>query len=141
MADKIHNHTLRPGEAWLYTNGLNPYCLGTSLCYWRKTWERRPFEARPTKGEPWTSEDAVWLQGVRSVGVTSLPIRPDEPTAPPLEFRHVWPVQQEPRMVARIHPGNTSQAYNPALMRASEMQGGEWKRVPAWDDHCARLMS
>lgn len=140
-----------PGEAWLYTNGLNSYCLGTSLCYWRKTWERRPFEARPSKAEPWTSEDAVWLQGVRSVGVSAGEMMKPWATVScecgnryprsgaPCSKCQAYP-DDKPRMVARIHPGNTSQAYNPALMRASEMQGDVWKRVPAWDDYCARLM-
>ena len=45
-----------------------------------------------------------------------------------------------PRMIARIHGGNTSTAYDPALMRASEMQGSGWRRVPEWDSYCRGLM-
>lgn len=31
------------GEAWLYTNNDPRYCLGTSLCYWARTWQAAPF--------------------------------------------------------------------------------------------------
>ena len=30
------------GAAWLYNGATPNYALGTSLCYWRRTWEQRP---------------------------------------------------------------------------------------------------
>jgi hypothetical protein len=101
---------LHDGEAWLYSHG-SP-ALGTSLAYWRKTWERRPFPALMT------GEDAAFIEGLNLHSVSSLS------------------VPGEPRMIARIHSGNTSKAYNPDLMAACERQGNVWKRVPSFDDIC-----
>ena len=104
------------GEAWLYRMSNPRYALGTSLCYWHKTWERMPF---PSKSR---GEDTVWFDGgVNQIGVSSVPAlhAPDKPV-----------------MVARIHAGNTSGAYRPDVMRES----GEWTRVPQWDSYCAEVM-
>ncbi len=103
-------------EAWLYISGKPSYCLGTSLCYWRTVWERRPFE------DVQTGEDYAWLKGVDSLGVFAL--RPAE----------------KPRMIASIHGGNTSPVYKREYLEGSEAQRGEWKRVPQWDDYCRRTM-
>src|SRR5262249_46637430 len=47
---------LRPrNEAWIYKHGHPKYCLGTSMCYWREVWERRPFPDRTV------GEDGEWL--------------------------------------------------------------------------------
>lgn len=91
------------GEAWLYSGVL----LGTSLCYWRKTWERLPF--KPTS----RGEYEHWRANVRSREVSSI-------------------ASDGPRMLARIHAGNTSNAYDPPKMRTHS----EWKRTPQWDDFC-----
>lgn len=109
----------RPGEAWLYSNGNPRYALGTSLCYWRRVWEHRPFEDKAY------GEDTAWLLGVDSLGAQSL-------VQGNLNYR--------PRMIASIHGGNTSPAYRGELMRASEKQNGEWKRAPQWGDYCKRIM-
>lgn len=125
--------TIWDGEAWLYSNGNPRYALGTSLCYWRSVWERRPFEDKQH------GEDTAWLLGVDSLGVNG--------TAYQLgfcwengKFRNVANVPDSPRMIASIHGGNTSPAYRAELMQASEKQGGEWKRAPQWDDYCRRTM-
>lgn len=104
------NQMERPGEAWLYSNRDPRYCLGTSLCYWRKTWERKPFEATSQ------GEDERFTTGLKCFGS---------------DFG-----REQPRMIARIHAGNTSNAYDPGVMRKS----AEWKRVPEWDEHCRRVM-
>ena len=110
------------GEAWLYSNRNPGYALGTSLCYWRKTWERKPFTAT-SRGE-----DLQFITGLKCVGV-------------PSTFRWMGPScsgheDLQPRMIARIHPGNTSDAYKPeALARASE-----WRRVPEWDSDARKVM-
>ena len=117
---------LRLGEAWLYSNPDPRYCLGTSLCYWRKTWERKPFEATSQ------GEDIRFCTGLKCIGI-------------PSTFRWMGPSGSghddlQPRMIARIHSGNTSTVYRPELMAAIERQGGEWKRVPEWDSYCRGVM-
>jgi glycosyltransferase involved in cell wall biosynthesis len=104
-------------EAWLYRSTEPNYALGTSLCYWRKTWERKPFEATSQ------GEDRKFLMSapaLKCVAISANPVDDD----PPLHCN------EQPRMIARIHPGNTSQVYDPVYMRVVEKQGGEWKRVP-----------
>ena len=73
------------GEAWLYRGDT----LGTSLCYWRSTWERKTF--------PDTSygEDTEWLMGLRGMPNTSIGAS-----------------------IARIHSGNSSKAYDIEQMKA-----------------------
>ena len=118
-------------QAWIYSNPDPRYCLGTSLCYWRKTWERKPFEATNQ------GEDIRFCTGLKCVAITSMPVatfdigKNGDPTNDP---------KVQPRMIARIHAGNTSTAYRPELMAAIERQGGEWKRVPEWDSYCRGVM-
>jgi hypothetical protein len=115
------------GEAWLYSGGTP--ALGTSLAYWRKTWERRPFPSLMT------GEDASWLTGVNVVGVSSLPNR----SQAGLPHGHPGAIDDAPRMVARIHGGNTSRSYDPGVMAACERQGDVWKRVPNFDGYCRSI--
>jgi len=113
----------RPGESWLYSNQNPRYALGTSLCYWRLAWEARPFP------DMQHGEDTEWLKGVRSHAVST--------------FGLMKPAGADPRMIARIHSGNSSSAYNPremaenAGMPALERQ---WSRVPGWDKVCREVM-
>ncbi len=107
--------------AWLYTGSI----LGTSLCYWRASWERKHFEAMSN------GEDTRWLMGMKAVGASSLIVPDGIPFTDPMK----------PRMIARIHSGNTSNAYNPQVMRAVEKQGGEWKRVSEFDDYCRKVFA
>ena len=108
------------GAAWLYSNIDERYVLGTSMCYRVEAWKAQPFE------DVSTNEDGRWWlkRGGRGcVGVSSL-----------LQDRL-------PRMVARIHAGNTSTAYRPAVME----QAREWQRTAAWaprwlDAHCREVM-
>jgi hypothetical protein len=69
-------------KAWRYRSPNPNYCLGSSLMYWRKTWERHPFPAKQT------GEDTEWLLRVKAQGVTS--------------------IGERPRMVCAIHGANTS---------------------------------
>lgn len=100
----------RLGEAWLYSNRDPRYCLGTSLCYWRKTWERKPFQATNQ------GEDHLFTLGLKCIGISANPIDDD------------------PLMIARIHAGNTSNAYDP-LRKSAEL-----KRVPEWDSRARSIM-
>lgn len=112
-----------PDRAWLYSNNDPHYCLGTSLCYWREAWERRPFPDLPKKkGGP--AEDVEWLREVDSLGVN---------VCPSTEF------SPSPRMIASIHGANT-QYYNPAEYVARQM-GTSWKRAAEWDQFCRERMS
>lgn len=116
----------RPGESWLYSNPNPRYALGTSLCYWRQAWEARPF---PDINH---GEDTEWLKGVRCEAVSS-----GKPSSRAIYSADVI------SMIARIHSGNSSSAYNPremaenAGMPPSERQ---WLRVPAWDRVCREVM-
>lgn len=74
--------------AWLYSMGKPSYCLGTSLMYTRKVWERHPFDHRHT------GEDTTWLHKVKSVVTASA-------------------VSDEPRMIASIHGDNTCARIDP----------------------------
>lgn len=104
-------------EAWLYSNNDPRYCLGTSLCYWRAAWEKRPFQ------DISRGEDKAWLREVDSLGVSSL--------------QNDYVRQSHlgvPRMIASIHSGNHV-VYEP------ERSPHNWKRVPEWDAHCRKAMS
>jgi hypothetical protein len=109
------------GEAYLYSNPDPTYCLGTSLCYWRRAWERNPFSERNGPNPRERGEDREFLRGVDSMGVSSV------------QFGGVtW----EPRMIARIHAGNARHYPVDELVKNSD----SWRRVPEWDDHCRTIM-
>lgn len=115
-----------PGQfcgAWMYSNHNPRYCLGTSLCYWRHVWEKRPFPDAP-KRKGATGEDTLWIAEVDSVGDRSLPLRID------------GGYQQfaEPRMIASIH-GNNTQDY-----RYLE-DSPSWRRAPEFDGYCRERMA
>jgi len=126
---RVANRALEIGfEAWLYRNRSPRYALGTSLCYWGKTWEAKPFPDLP-KNKQSSGEDTIWIQGLDVKAVTSLPLMSVE------EFRKAGPpvklLEHQVRMIARIHGAN-SQSYDIERMIA----GGstEWTRVPPWDE-------
>lgn len=114
----------RPAEAWLYTNRNHFYVVGTSLCYWRKTWEQKPFADLPKPGEM-KGEDSRWIQDMKVVTVSGM-VNPATAT------------YQEPRMIARIHGGNTM-AYD--IEGQMERGSLEWRRVPEWDAYCRERMA
>lgn len=74
-------------QAWLFSSPNQKYCLGTSLLYWRSTWERIPF---PHKS---VGEDTEFCLRVKTSAVSSL--------------------GKEPRMIASIHDSNTSSKIIP----------------------------
>lgn len=153
------------GEAWLYTAGNPAFCPGSSMCYWRSAWEKRRFESLPSATKPWAAEDQEWQRGVKLFTVPSAadaimrcgnqdekllkmgggkePRMIAVPSTSVVPGQVTWGCNPslDPRMIARIHGANTSKAYDPALMRASEAQGGQWKRVPEWDDYCREKMT
>ena len=141
-----------PGEAWLYTNPDPRYALGTSLCYWRKTWERKPFEALPTSAPDSASEDARFIAGLNCVGESAFRGQPWETvicacgnryprSGSPCAKCNEYPLDGPLCMIARIHAGNTSQAYDPRNMeRSNKIKGGPWRRVPEWDAYARSVM-
>jgi glycosyltransferase involved in cell wall biosynthesis len=102
-------------EAWIYTGEI----LGTSLAYWRKTWERTPFSANHV-----LNEDGGFVSEVRGKG--GKVVAEDS----------VRMANAQPRMIARIHQGN---ANNPAY-RTLETHPNHWQRVPQWDSYCRKEM-
>ena len=100
-----------PGEAWRYRAGKRNYALGTSLCYWRSTWETKPFPDLPV------GEDTEWQRNLKVTAVSS--------------------IGSSPLMVASIHGGNTNMAgYKINLTGKCE----EFKREPEFDDYCRGAM-
>ena len=115
-----------PGEAWLYTSpGPKPSPPGTTLCYTREFWSRNPFPATSQ------GEELQFLSRAKVKTVSSLTFeRPvmGQPGALPM-------------MIGRIHPANTSTAYDPRKMAAeSKRKNPAWQRVPAWDEFCRSKM-
>jgi hypothetical protein len=124
-------------EAWLYSNRDSRYCIGASLCYWRRVWERRPFEALPKNREGLT-EDNAWLRGVDSLGISSMAELPADLRS---EYRQEVATEIkrfQPRLICSIHGAN-SQPYD---IEATIARGAtEWRRVPEWDGFCRDFMS
>jgi glycosyltransferase involved in cell wall biosynthesis len=109
-----------PGQfaaAWEYDSHTPPYCMGTSMMYWRKAWEARPFPDL-AKGE-----DTVWQAGIRRAAVSA--------------------IHPEPRMIASIHGGNvSSRIVHPEPPKPGRPPRVDcWRRVPEWDNFCARIMN
>lgn len=100
----------REPEAWLYHSPERNIPVGTSLCFWRYAWERRPFPGT-SKGE-----DFRFVAGRRHLGVSSL-------------------AGAEPRMVATVHGANTMAAAYGRIPRTRE-----YRRTPEWDGYCERAL-
>lgn len=99
-------------EAWLYRAGKPNYALGTSLMYWRRVWEVKPFP------DIHNGEDTEWQRNLNVKTAISL--------------------QAEPRMIASIHGGNTNMAgYRINLTGKCE----EFKRAPELDEVCRERMA
>lgn len=79
-------YDVRTQQVTFYRQPQHSYALGTSLMYWRSVWEKQPF-IEVLGDEDSKFEEAVGYQHVA--------------TASSLDGG-------SPRMVARIHPGNTS---------------------------------
>lgn len=119
ICGNCNNHPI-VAEAWLYSNPDPRYCLGTSLCYWREAWERRPFPDL-SRGE-----DKAWLREVDSLGVFSSIARDSH-------FSVRMHPTDEPRMIASVHAGNTS-TPDPST-------SSNFTRVTEWDSYCRERMA
>lgn len=127
------------GEAWIYSNNDPRFCLGTSLCYWRTVWEAKPFPDCPKPGMA-SGEDHLWLRDLERYGASVLGGAPinspmsrertrDRPLGPNAGFG------VDPRMVASIHGGNSSDQY------ADIAKSSNWRRAAEWDEVCRKTMS
>jgi hypothetical protein len=92
----------RPGAfcgAWLYTSPNPDTCLGTSLCYWRKTWESVPFR-NVSEGEDhqWSLDLSSHRCAMRACSAI-------------------------PRMIAHIHGGNSFGAIKPGATEWQRFSG------------------
>ena len=114
------------GEAWLYT-GPAHQPLGTSLCYWRSTWESHRFDDRKHAGE---DSDFLARVGHRRVkSVSSL--------ADGLCHAGVDSVPREPRMLATVHGANTQQKTYDGFFKGGTV---EMRRVAEWDDRVRQVL-
>jgi glycosyltransferase involved in cell wall biosynthesis len=97
-------------ETWLYRCN-EPWCApGTTLCFWRRVWERRQYPAT-SSGEDWQ-----FTQGRKVVAESSLK-------------------GGEPRMIATIHGRNTGQATYEASLAKARLTPAEFRRAPEWDHY------
>jgi hypothetical protein len=118
-----NNRTPIDHEAWEYINPNPRYALGTSLCYWRKEWESLSFP------DLQHGEDTEWLKRVNCHAISAVPVYVRCPNDPP--------------MVARIHSGNSSSAYDRAeMVRHNALPAAERQWVRAWgyDNFCREVM-
>jgi len=117
----------RRGEAWIYQNARKDYALGTSLCYWRKTWEKRMFHddlPRAKDHVPYDGrgEDTEFIEGMK--------VWSDAGVTPKRDVADFAPV-----MIARIHGGNTSRGYD------NLQEGPSWQRAPYWDERVREILA
>lgn len=109
------------GQAWRYSHPSPSYALGASLCYWRKTWEQRPFQDI-SKGE-----DSKFIEGLRMVTDHGEGERNGDISL------------VEPSMIIGMHGGNTCNTTDPAAEAARGSD--QWARVPEWDAYCRERMA
>jgi len=130
------------GEAWLHNNHKPNYALGTSLMYWRKTWERKPFPDTNKGCDDSAHIKDSWVLGLKVRSVSSLRM-------PDYECETCWREYQtnacqhgddsaiephaQPMMVAEIHGGNTCASITEPST--------DWTRVPAWDSKLREIMA
>ena len=109
-----------PTEAWLYRNTDPRYMISTSLCYWRKTWERVHFaDTQVREWKPFLSGD------LKTVGVSANNCDP--------VHDHGSENVSIPAMIAEIHGSNTCahESLNPQGVNRDGSPA--WTRVPEWD--------
>ena len=96
-------------NAWEYDYQRGDRALGTSLVYWRRTWERNIFDENRTAGE-----DTVWASQVATRGLNGV---------------------CEPLLIAEVHGRNTSPVYTVFDHHVKHHQP-EWRRAPEFDAYC-----
>jgi len=153
--DDTTPHGIDGSGAWLYTAaaGLTP-ALGTSLCYWRKTWERKPFNPALPKASGGMSEETEFLRGLKcvAIGARGEPFQHvSEPSRwknalgfdRPPDYLADYLILNDPRMIARIHGSNFGKYdIENQIARGCNAKPGEgWARVPEWDDRVREILA
>ena len=110
--------TKEVGEAWMYHNASSYYVIGASLCYWRRTWERIPFED-VSKGE----DDRF----IRKIIDTGGKVR---------KMLGIYGAS-EPRIIHHIHGSNTCA---PEYAREVAHGSNNWVRAEYCDGWCKERM-
>ena len=98
------------GQAWLYTSDKPGYALGTSLMYWRRTWESHYFREDVKFGE-----DNEWIKGLNLLSDDGF-------------------FKNEPAMIAEMHGANLTD-HSQVIGNSPN-----WVRVPEWDKALAERM-
>ncbi len=123
------------GDAWIYTASIPNYAIGTSMCYWRKTWEAHPFPDRSEGCDDlfWFNEK-VKIESISSLMKTREAIEVPPSSDDPRGYKLFIPgsTDNESMMIASVHSGNTCTA----IMRNVR----EWKSVPEWNTYCREAM-
>ncbi len=101
------------GEAWMYENGSNHYCLGTSLCYWPDFWKANPFPDR-------------------NIG--------EWPLETPGKFAYSSLIGGEPMIIGEWHGNNGANAGSTPSKEPWRIGGECWKRMPEWDERLKARM-
>jgi glycosyltransferase involved in cell wall biosynthesis len=109
-------------EAWLYSHPRTDRALGTSLCYWRKTWEAKPFADAPENRDG-SSEYFHWFRELKVLAISSC-----------VALSSIT----QPRMIARIHGANFGTYDLEGLIAGGSR---EWKRVPGWDEKVRGILN
>ncbi len=118
-------------EAWLYRAGgcaalATNYAIGTSLCYWRRTWEQFPFPDYSPG-----CDDLYWSAGDEKKGRRAVKIEAISSLEPIDAYSG-----DIPRMIAAIHGGNTCAKIDSISKGGKEV----WTRVPECDAYCREAM-
>lgn len=97
-------------QAWLYSSDKPKYALGTSLMYWRRTWETHPFREDVKFGE-----DNEWIKPLNLLSDKGF-------------------FKDEPAMIAEHHGANLTD-HSQVIGNSPN-----WARVPEWDKSLAERM-
>ncbi len=113
-----------PGQfagAWQYSSAVRPYCMGTSMCYWRAAWNSVPFAGTNDGCDDLWWRDRVVMESVTSQG-----------GGEHMEG-NTDVVSVAPRMIVSIHGGN----------RCARIAEGfpEWTRLPHMDKWTREAMA
>jgi len=116
----VDSGALHSANAWEHDyhkfGGFNPafpHVAGTSLAYWRETWQECPFS------ETVRYEDPAWCKLVHVHAVNGVGT----------------PSHDQPLLIAEVHGGNTSSAYA-VFDNHHPRINPEWRRAPEWDQYC-----
>jgi len=116
-----------PGHAYLYEYWplTNNVALGTSLMYWRRAWEKHPFE--PVR----EGEDRKFIKAVMCSGQTSIPSF--------LSAEQLAKLNR-PRMIAHVHGANTVMTPDRFEQCVNDPTSKNFKRYYGLDGYCRQVM-